>query len=138
VLRGGEWQQVMAYASAGDIIRLYLGDVVPDCSHARHYISIDQSALTGSRLPVTRNRVKTQTRLRRTGRMVAVITATARIRFWADSKISRRRRKCSHFQRAVMRSALPYYSGLVLVVILVASRVFDMRATTSGDLFKAG
>jgi H+-transporting ATPase len=53
VLRGGEWQQVDARTLvAGDIIRLYLGDVVPaDCKLFQgDYISIDQSALTGESL----------------------------------------------------------------------------------------
>jgi H+-transporting ATPase len=46
VLRGGQWQQVDARTLApGDIIRLYLGDVVPaDCKLIQgDYVSIDQS-----------------------------------------------------------------------------------------------
>src|SRR5207253_11179571 len=57
VLRGGEWQEVDARTLVpGDIIRLYLGDVVPaDCKLIQGgYISIDQSALTGESLPVTK------------------------------------------------------------------------------------
>src|SRR2546423_15172439 len=57
VLRSGKWEQVDAQTLVpGDIVRLYLGDVVPaDCKLIRgDYISIDQSALTGESLPVTR------------------------------------------------------------------------------------
>ncbi len=56
-LRSGEWQQVDARTLVpGDLIRLYLGDVVPaDCKLIQgDYISIDQSALTGESLPVTK------------------------------------------------------------------------------------
>ena len=56
-LRDGKWQQVDARTLVlGDIIRLYLGDVVPaDCKLIQgDYISIDQSALTGESLPVTK------------------------------------------------------------------------------------
>src|SRR5437762_12105866 len=57
VLRSGEWQEVDAQTLVpGDIVRLYLGDVVPaDCNLIQgDYISIDQSALTGESLPVTK------------------------------------------------------------------------------------
>ncbi len=50
VLRSGKWEQVDARTLVpGDIVRLYLGDVVPaDCKLIQgNYISIDQSALTG-------------------------------------------------------------------------------------------
>jgi len=60
--------------------------------------------------------------------MVAVITATgANTFFWADSKISRRRRKRFPFQRAVMKIATSLYSGARFGVDSGASRVFDMR-----------
>src|SRR5882672_4878332 len=57
VLRGGKWQEVDARTLVpGDIVRLYLGDVVPaDCKLIHgDYISIDQSALTGESLPVSK------------------------------------------------------------------------------------
>src|SRR5213594_4980934 len=53
VLRDGQWQEIDARTLVpGDIVRLYLGDVVPaDCKLIRgDYISIDQSALTGESL----------------------------------------------------------------------------------------
>jgi H+-transporting ATPase len=56
-LRNGTWQQIDARTLVpGDIVRLYLGDVVPaDCTlTAGDYISIDQSALTGESLPVSK------------------------------------------------------------------------------------
>src|SRR5438046_10017443 len=56
VLRGGKWEQVDAQTLVpGDVVRLYLGDVVPaDCKLIQgDYISIDQSVLTAESLPVT-------------------------------------------------------------------------------------
>src|SRR5207247_9999361 len=57
VLRSGESQEVDARTRVpGDIVRLYLGDVVPAVCNLIQgdYISIDQSALTGESLPVTK------------------------------------------------------------------------------------
>jgi H+-transporting ATPase len=81
VLRGGKWQQVDARTLVpGDIIRLYLGDVVPaDCKLIQgDYISIDQSALTGESLPVTKRSGEGaySGSVIKQGEMVAVITAT--------------------------------------------------------------
>src|SRR6266481_3847013 len=81
VLRGGEWQQVDARTLVpGDIIRLYLGDVVPaDCKLMQgDYISIDQSALTGESLPVTKKSGEDaySGSVVKQGEMVAVITET--------------------------------------------------------------
>src|SRR5437762_1213320 len=81
VLRSGKWEQVDAQTLVpGDIVRLYLGDVVPaDCKLIRgDYISIDQSALTGESLPVTKKSGDDaySGSVVKEGEMVAVITAT--------------------------------------------------------------
>src|SRR5205809_540663 len=80
-LRGGKWEQVDARTLVpGDIIRLYLGDVVPaDCKLIQgDYISIDQSALTGESLPVSKKSGEDaySGSIVKQGEMVAVITAT--------------------------------------------------------------
>src|SRR5437016_7386352 len=80
-LRGGKWEQVDAQKLVpGDIIRLYLGDVVPaDCKLIQgDYISIDQSALTGESLPVTKKSGEDaySGSVVKQGEMVAVVTAT--------------------------------------------------------------
>src|SRR4029453_14431149 len=65
VLRSGKWQQVDAQTLVPrDIVRLYLGDVVPaDCKLIQgDYISIDQSALTGESLRSPRNRARAHIR----------------------------------------------------------------------------
>src|SRR5947207_11428414 len=80
-LRSGEWQEVDARTLVpGDIVRLYLGDVVPaDCNLIQgDYISIDQSALTGESLPVTKKSGEEaySGSVVKQGEMLAVVTAT--------------------------------------------------------------
>src|SRR5436309_2903939 len=135
VLRGGKWEQVDARTLVpGDIIRLYLGDVVPaDCKLIQgDYISIDQSALTGESLPVSKKSGEDaySGSIVKQGEMVAVITATGGNTFFGrTAKLVAGAGSVSHFQRAVMKIGnFLIILALVLVVILVASRLFDMRS----------
>jgi H+-transporting ATPase len=132
--RGGKWEQVDARTLVpGDIVRLYLGDVVPaDCKLIQgDYISIDQSALTGESLPVTKKSGEDaySGSVVKQGEMVAVITATGGNTFFGrTAKLVAGAGNISHFQRAVMKIGnFLIILALVLVVILVASRLFDMR-----------
>src|SRR6188472_691078 len=134
VLRSGEWQEVDARTLVpGDIVRLYLGDVVPaDCTLiAGDYISIDQSALTGESLPVSKKSGEGaySGAIVKQGEMTAVVTATgANTFFGRTAKLVAGAGNVSHFQRAVMRIGnFLIILALVLVVILVAARLFDMR-----------
>src|SRR5437667_1210509 len=134
VLRGGKWEQVDARTLVpGDIIRLYLGDVVPaDCKLIQgDYISIDQSALTGESLPVSKKSSEDaySGSIVKQGEMVAVITATGGNTFFGrTAKLVAGAGSVSHFQRAVMKIGnFLIILALVLVAILVASRLFDMR-----------
>src|SRR5438067_4177847 len=133
-LRKGKWEQVDARTLVpGDIIRLYLGDVVPaDCKLIHgDYISIDQSALTGESLPVTKTSGEDaySGSVVKQGEMVAVVTATGGSTFFGrTAKLVAGAGSVSHFQRAVMKIGnFLIILALVLVVILVASRLFDMR-----------
>src|SRR5437867_4043239 len=134
VLRDGKWHEVDARTLVpGDVIRLYLGDVVPaDCKLIEGtYISIDQSALTGESLPVAKTSGEDaySGSVVKQGEMVAVITATgANTFFGRTAKLVATAGSVSHFQRAVMKIGnFLIILALVLVVILVASRLFDMR-----------
>jgi len=133
-LRNGSWQQIDARTLVpGDIVRLYLGDVVPaDCTLiAGDYISIDQSALTGESLPVSKKSGEDaySGSIVKQGEMTAVVTATgANTFFGRTAKLVASAGSVSHFQRAVMRIGnFLIILALVLVVILVAARLFDMR-----------
>jgi H+-transporting ATPase len=134
VLRSGKWEQVDARTLVpGDIVRLYLGDVVPaDCKLIQgDYIGIDQSALTGESLPVTKKSGEDAYAgsVVKQGEMVAVITATGVNTFFGrTAKLVAGAGSVSHFQRAVMKIGnFLIILALVLVVILVASRLLDMR-----------
>jgi H+-transporting ATPase len=133
-LRSEKWEEVDARTLVpGDIIRLYLGDVVPaDCKLIQgDYISIDQSALTGESLPVTKKSGEDaySGSIVKQGEMVAVIAATGGNTFFGrTAKLVAGAGNISHFQRAVMKIGnFLIILALVLVVILVASRLFDMR-----------
>src|SRR5437660_8212827 len=133
-LRSGEWQEVDARTLVpGDVIRLYLGDVVPaDCKLIQgDYVSIDQSALTGESLPVTKKSGEDaySGSVVKQGEMVAMVTATgANTFFGRTAKLVAGAGNISHFQRAVMKIGnFLIILALVLVVILVANRLFDMR-----------
>src|SRR5437762_3446819 len=108
-LRNGSWQQIDARTLVpGDIVRLYLGDVVPAvCTLiAGDYISIDQSALTGESLPVSKKSGADaySGSIVKQGEMTAVITATgANTFFGRTAKLVAGAGSVSHFQRAVMR-----------------------------------
>src|SRR5437763_13588615 len=133
-MRDGTWQEVDARTLVpGDIVRLYLGDVVPaDCTLiAGDYISIDQSALTGESLPVSKKSGANaySGSIVKQGEMTAVVTATgANTFFGRTAKLVAGAGNVSYFQRAVMEIGnFLIILALVLVVILVASRLFDMR-----------
>src|ERR1044071_2969857 len=133
-LRDGSWQQIDARTLVpGDIVRLYLGDVVPaDCTLiAGDYISIDQSALTGESLPVSKKSGDGaySGSIVKQGEMTAVVTATgANTFFGRTAKLVAGAGSVSHFQRAVMHIGnFLIILALLLVVILVAARLFDMR-----------
>ena len=140
-LRSGEWQEVDARTLVpGDVIRLYLGDVVPaDCKLIQgDYVSIDQSALTGESLPVTKKSGEDaySGSVVKQGEMVALITATGVNTFFGrTAKLVAGAGSVSHFQRAVMKIGdFLIILALVLVVILVASRLFDMRGHYDRDV----
>src|SRR5881398_2444648 len=130
VLRDGKWQEIDARTLVpGDVIRLYLGDVVPaDCKLIEgNYISIDQSALTGESLPVAKTSGEDaySGSVVKQGEMVAVITATgANTFFGRTAKLVATAGSVSHFQRAVMKIG---NFLIILALVLVASRLFDMR-----------
>src|SRR6516162_4429528 len=91
----------------------------------------DQAALTGESLPVSK-KVGSDAysgSVVKQGEMVAVVTATGGNTFFGrTAKLVAGARSVSHFQRAVMKIGnFLIILALVLVVILVAGRLFDMH-----------
>jgi H+-transporting ATPase len=127
-LRDGSWQEIAAEQLVpGDVIRLRLGDIIPaDVKlFEGDYLSVDQSALTGESLPVTKKTGDTgySGSVAKQGEMVALVTATgANTYFGRTAKLVQVAGAASHFQKAVLQIGdyLIYLSlGLVAVLILV-------------------
>ena len=107
--RDGKWQEVEAKSLVpGDVIRIRLGDVIPaDAKLAEgDYLSVDQAALTGESLPVSKSLgedIFSGSAVKQ-GEMVAVVTATgANTFFGRTAKLVGSAGNVSHFQKAVMR-----------------------------------
>jgi H+-transporting ATPase len=134
VLRDGKWSEVDAKTLVlGDVIRLYLGDVVPaDCMLIRgEYISIDQSVLTGESLPVSKKPADSaySGSIVKQGEMIALVTATGgNTYFGRTAKLVAGAGSVSHFQQAVERiGKFLIVLAVFLAVVLAADRLFDMR-----------
>jgi len=129
VRRGGEWQTVPARELVpGDVIRIRLGDIMP--ADARIIegdpLEVDQSALTGESLPVSRGAgeaVFSGTVVRR-GEGNALVYATGRdTSFGKTARLVEEAQTVSHFQRAVLKIGdylIVVAIGLVVLIIAVA------------------
>ena len=130
VLRDGAWSTVVSDELVpGDVARLSIGDIVP--ADARlvdgDYVSIDQSALTGESLPVTKQRgdIAYSGTVVRQGEMSAVVVNTGAntnfhtvVSLVADAEAGQR----SHFQRMVVRVGdflIALTALLVIIIVLV-------------------
>jgi len=108
-LRDGKWTGVEAKDLVpGDVVRLRLGDVVPADAVCLEgdYLSVDQAALTGESLPVTRKvgqEIYSGSVVKQ-GEMVAMVSGTgANTFFGRTAKLVETAGAQSHFQQAVMR-----------------------------------
>jgi H+-transporting ATPase len=122
-LRDGKWATPKASELvAGDVIRLRLGDIVP--ADARLLdgdpVEVDQSALTGESLPVSRkpgDAVFSGSILRQ-GEIDAMVYATGENTYFGKTaKLVEQAQTVSHFQKAVLKIG-DYL--IVLAVVLVA------------------
>jgi len=126
VLRDGQWQEIDATRLVpGDIIRLRLGDVIPADVRLLDdaYLDIDQSALTGESLPVTRQQgdeAFSGTVIKQ-GESMARVTATGKdTRFGRTASLVEQANTVSHFQKAVLTIGdYLIYVSLALVIALV-------------------
>ncbi len=126
VLRDGVWGVIDAAGLVpGDIIRVRLGDVVPADGRIIEgdYLSVDQSALTGESLPVTKNRKEDifSGTIVKQGEVVAEVTAIGKdTRFGKTAGLVEQAKTVSHFQQAVLTIGdYLIYVSLFLVTILI-------------------
>jgi magnesium-transporting ATPase (P-type) len=127
VKRDGAWSTVDAATLVpGDVVRLRLGEIVPaDVTLIEgDYISIDQAALTGESLPVTKKVGDTaySGSIAKQGEMVAVVTGTGGNTFFGrTAKLVATAGAKSHSQQAVMRI------GDFLIITALALSRLDSR-----------
>jgi H+-transporting ATPase len=122
-LRDGKWATPKARELVkGDVIRLRLGDIVP--ADARLLdgdpVEVDQSALTGESLPVSRKPGDAvfSGSIMRQGEIEAMVYATGENTYFGKTaKLVEQAQTVSHFQRAVLKIG-DYL--IVLAVVLVA------------------
>lgn len=126
VLRDGAWQEIDAKVLVpGDVIRVRLGDVIPaDVKIIQGtYLNVDQSALTGESLPVTKQNgdAAYSGTVVKQGEVVAEVSATgAQTKFGKTASLVAQAHSVSHFQKAVLTIGdYLIYVSIVLVVILV-------------------
>jgi H+-transporting ATPase len=128
VLRDGHWQPINAKELVpGDVIRLRLGDIVPAdvMLFDGDYLSVDQSALTGESLPISKAAGDTaySGSIAKQGEMLGLVTATGGDTYFGKTaKLVAKAKPVSHFQKAVLQIGdyLIYLSlGLVASLIIV-------------------
>ena len=127
VFRDAKWETVLASTLVpGDVVRLRLGDVVPGDSRLLEgkYLNVDQSALTGESLPVSKKVGDSaySGSIVKQGEMTAVITASGSNTFFGrTAKLVQSAGAISHFQKAVMQIGdFLIVIAVVLAAILVA------------------
>ncbi|MBN2692857.1 MAG: HAD-IC family P-type ATPase, partial [Burkholderiaceae bacterium] len=127
-LRDGQWLQIdTAQLVPGDVVRVRLGDIVPADIKllSGDYLSVDQSALTGESLPVSRKvgEVVYSGSIAKQGEMLGVVYATGVNTYLGKTaQLVQKAGAVSHFQKAVLNIGdyLIYVSlGLVAILVLV-------------------
>ncbi len=108
VLRDGKGQEIPAETLVpGDVIRISLGEIIPaDVKLFQgDFLSVDQSALTGESLPVSKEAgdIAYSGSVARQGEMLALVTGTgANTFFGRTASLVQTAGSVSHFQKAVL------------------------------------
>lgn len=129
--RDGEWIVVeVSELVPGDVIRLRLGDIVP--ADARLIddasVEVDQSALTGESLPITRKKGEAifSGSIIRKGEIDAMVYGTgANTFFGKTAQLVQEAHTVSHFQKAIMKIGnYLIILAVVLVAVIIAVALF--------------
>jgi H+-transporting ATPase len=139
VRRDGKWTTAAARELVpGDVIRVRLGDIVPADARLLEGdpVEVDQSALTGESLPVTRKTSEAvySGSIIRQGEIDALVYGTGQNTYFGKTaQLVQEAHTVSHFQRAVLKIG-DYLIALavVLVVLILAVALFrgDRMSTT--------
>ena len=126
--RNGKWQEVEATGLVpGDVVKIRIGDIIPADLKLidGDFISVDQAAITGESLPVTKNTndICYSGTVVKQGEMVGVVTATGSNSYFGKTAgLVSSAGATSHFQKAVIHIGdfLIYLSiGLVIIMFFV-------------------
>jgi len=137
--RDGKWGMLPARELVpGDVIRLRLGDIVPADARllAGDPLEVDQSALTGESLPVTRKTGETvySGSIIRQGEIAALVYGTGlNTYFGKTAQLVQEAHTVSHFQRAVLKIGnylIMIAVALVMLILVVALFRGDRMITT--------
>jgi H+-transporting ATPase len=131
VYRDKIWKSVPARELVpGDLVRLRLGDIVPADAQLLNGepLEIDQSALTGESLPVTRkpSEVAYSGSVVKQGEADALVQATgAKTYFGKTAQLVKEAHTISHFQQAILKIGnYLIVLALVLVVLILGVAIF--------------
>jgi H+-transporting ATPase len=139
VRRDGKWTTMAARELVpGDVIRVRLGDIIPAdaCLLQGDPVEVDQSALTGESLPVTRKTSETvySGSITRQGEIDALVYGTGQNTYFGKTaQLVQEAHTVSHFQRAVLKIGnYLIILAVVLVVLILAVALFrgDKMMTT--------
>ena len=139
VRRDGAWQTMPPRVLVpGDLIRIRLGDIVPADVRLLEGdpVEVDQSALTGESLPVTRKTGEAlfSGSITRKGEADALVYATGpNTYFGKTAQLVEEAHTVSHFQRAVLKIGdYLIVIAIVLVIIILGVALFrgDRMSTT--------
>ncbi len=124
--RDGQWNEVDAIELVpGDVVRVRLGDILPaDIKlFEGDYLSVDQSALTGESLPVSKKLgdIAYSGTIAKRGEMVGVVYATgAQTFFGRTASLVQQAAPVSHFQKAVLSIGnFLIFLAIALSIILI-------------------
>lgn len=139
VRRDSSWTTVPARELVpGDLIRVRIGDIVPADARliAGEKLEIDQSALTGESLPVSRSQDETvySGSIVKRGEADAVVTGTGQNTYFGKTaRLVAEAHTVSHFQQAVLKIGdYLIVIALALVILILAVALFrgDNMVTT--------
>jgi len=139
VRRDGKWTTMAARELVpGDVIRVRLGDIIPADARLLEGdpVEVDQSALTGESLPVTRKTSETvySGSIIRQGEIDALVYGTGQNTYFGKTaQLVQEAHTVSHFQRAVLKIGdYLIVLAVVLVVLILAVALFrgDKMMTT--------
>ena len=139
VRRDGQWRTVAARELVpGDLIRIRIGDIIPADAQLLDGdpVEIDQSALTGESLPVTKTASETaySGSIIRTGEIDAIVSATGTSTYFGKTaRMMEEAHTVSHFQKAVLKIGdylIVLAATLVLLILTVALFRHDSILTT--------